>query len=1014
MKKEESFESIRIMTIDGSKIYREMNRMDGKNGLSFNNDRGNIDPDRFNGLIDSSLDTEKLSRVYSEHEECDGKFLINGNCTKAIINVTFDYSVKHYYVRNYYDKGKIQRQLYIKDGYNVDFDDLIDHVCVIEESGDKTLVAIEVANKNECSAEGYIHVENPIPNELLDDYFTYDSVTHRYLLKEKKKADGKKSVEDPVTTKTNIYKIRKWLYKNGFDVDGIHYVRYKRSAGSSREGHCLFIAEPLYKDMMEWSSCGLDAQTVTDQTSFQAYVSLSLSSIEKKIYIPKQSILLIRDQSSTFTDKVIRVVENGSNLDAACEETRIENIVWDGEALLDKSVFDEFGYSEKGMMLLRNRFFKTCAFNTNLQEWFKDNGITKPSQLNGYYSKTVRSIDDIKLVITESSLKYLKFRPEDVSLEEWFQKWIDNIYINKEESLFGVVKTDKPSGPMNNHMVWTNYQLLNTLALSQNDVDMLLKPSLDYLHKIQTDPMYLRYYSSLWVSDEFDEEVDDIVSNNYRQRLIIDIMRRTDRFERTKFYSDYRTDLCKSFKKKLKLGRILVNGGYHTLFGNGLEFLHAVIDKEYKVDKPLALADGEIYTKRFEDNEQLLCARSPHITMGNVFVAKNKYVAEYDKYFNLGVSRTIVCVNSIGSNIMQRLNGCDYDSDAMLITNNSILSSAAALHYNDFPVPVCDVKPSGKVKYTSSPDSLAELDVKLYENKIGEVVNLSQFLNSLYWDKLHNGADQDELDQLYLDICKLAVLSGMEIDKAKRIYSVSADIVLDDLRKYKEKYKKEHEDEIPKFFEFITEAKKGKQTKEQSDRTQTPGKDIKPKVSSDAKLYTAMSHIFDAVNFDNSKAPKKTRIPYIDLFEIGEKVKDENGTYAKRCKSIMEFFRDTQKEMKSINFMAKNNGRSEKALLKEKANMLLSSCMDKIEKTVDDPTLVYLLEKLDCEVSEFHALMLASMCYANNGYLMKKLKSPENEMYDLIAVETIPQDTDSSNIVMLFGYPHVIGRRHNH
>ncbi|MBR2293399.1 MAG: hypothetical protein IKA44_03725 [Clostridia bacterium] len=29
----------------------------------------------------------------------------------------------------------------------------------------------------------------------------------------------------------------------GFDIDGIHYVRYKRSAGSSRDGRCLFIAE---------------------------------------------------------------------------------------------------------------------------------------------------------------------------------------------------------------------------------------------------------------------------------------------------------------------------------------------------------------------------------------------------------------------------------------------------------------------------------------------------------------------------------------------------------------------------------------------------------------------------------------------------------------------------------------------------------------------------------------------------------------------------------------------------
>ena len=59
-----------------------------------------------------------------------------------------------------------------------------------------------------------------------------------------------------------------------------------------------------------------------------------------------------------------------------------------------------------------NRFFKTCAFNTNLQDWFFDNDIEYVSQLAGY--TTARDIKDVKLVITESSVKYLKFMPKDI------------------------------------------------------------------------------------------------------------------------------------------------------------------------------------------------------------------------------------------------------------------------------------------------------------------------------------------------------------------------------------------------------------------------------------------------------------------------------------------------------------------------------------------------------------------------------------------------------------------------
>jgi len=177
-------------------------------------------------------------------------------------------------------------------------------------------------------------------------------------------------------------KIREHLYLHGFDIDGIHYVRYKRSAGSSRDGRCLFIAEPLCQDMMEWSSCGLSSDTVSDQASWQAYIALTLSSIESTIRLPKKAILIIPDKVSRFKTTAVCVKEDKAlGLTAAEEETEIENVIWDGEALLDVSEFERAGYKEKGMMLLHNRFFKTCAFNTNLQDWFFDNDITQISQL---------------------------------------------------------------------------------------------------------------------------------------------------------------------------------------------------------------------------------------------------------------------------------------------------------------------------------------------------------------------------------------------------------------------------------------------------------------------------------------------------------------------------------------------------------------------------------------------------------------------------------------------------------
>ena len=161
----------------------------------------------------------------------------------------------------------------------------------------------------------------------------------------------------------NLKALRQHFYVNGFCLDGIHYVRYKRSAGSSREGKCLFIDERLYRHMTKWSECGLKPQK--DIASWESYRALSLSSIKGTIEIPLECILLVPDYKSTFTDEVISVEMRDGKLSAEQKSAQITNEIWDGESLLDESLFAG-NYADKHMLLLRNKFFKSCAFRTRL------------------------------------------------------------------------------------------------------------------------------------------------------------------------------------------------------------------------------------------------------------------------------------------------------------------------------------------------------------------------------------------------------------------------------------------------------------------------------------------------------------------------------------------------------------------------------------------------------------------------------------------------------------------------
>lgn len=579
-----------------------------------------------------------------------------------------------------------------------------------------------------------------------------------------------------------IKELRDHFYESGFYLGGVHYVRYKRSAGSSREGKCLFIDERLHKAMAKWSECGLKPQT--DLASWESYKALSLSSIKGTVDIPLDGILYVPDYKSTFAEEVVSVELQDGKLTAEQKQTEITNDIWDGESLLDESVFTG-SYADKHMLLLRNKFFKSCAFSTKLQKWIKDKNIMLDDLKSRGFVTLANDIKQIVMVTTPNSLKYLKFAGR--LSEKNIRKWADN-----SSNTFAVVKWDKSTKFFHGDMVQSSYQLLNTLNLTESQAEQLLQPSVDYISLIRKDVDFMRYhFTDAFAREKDGEERERPDGLAERADVIFMLMHKYPYFDETELYANFRDDVVRSLKNRLKCGHILLNGTNATLFGNGPELLKYIAGEEVTSE----LQKGQIRCQRFANKAKLLCARSPHITMGNLYCVENNLEGEIWDYFDLGES--IVCVNAIGENIQQRLNGCDYDSDTMLVTDDKLLVETAEKYRDFFKVPVCGIETAGKTEQT-----LAELDHDASENKIGEIVNLSQKLNSIIWDRINNGVSKESILPIYEDVCKLAVLSGIEIDKAKRTYNnVSVGRELIALRK---KYDKPN----PTFFKEIDEGKK--------------------------------------------------------------------------------------------------------------------------------------------------------------------------------------------------------------
>ncbi len=210
------YEFMRIIALDGSTIYRSQELTAMKNGK--------INSNTFSGVLDDSLETIKLREIYAKHEaEIGYPYLEEKAFCRAIVSVSFDYAIKQY---------EKQGRRYVLYGQTVTDEEMTDHVCIRTIDGEPTLVAIETPLNQDRQ---YAPVEQPLSAKLLGKYFVYDAEKREYKRSDK---------EMPSVVKKE--QIREHLYLHGFDIDGIHYVRYKRSAGSSRDGRCLFIAKQLY------------------------------------------------------------------------------------------------------------------------------------------------------------------------------------------------------------------------------------------------------------------------------------------------------------------------------------------------------------------------------------------------------------------------------------------------------------------------------------------------------------------------------------------------------------------------------------------------------------------------------------------------------------------------------------------------------------------------------------------------------------------------------------------------
>lgn len=555
--------------------------------------------------------------------------------------------------------------------------------------------------------------------------------------------------------KMSHQQIRNIFYTQGVDInyqthnkkgevikeEKIHYKMLYRTPGKAKKGSCMFINETLYDLAKDFLYMGIQLQEENSPIiEIGAYSSLITSSIVDKVQILPEQILVLKDVDSFFNTKVISVEtdENKHCKAIPIDSYQVKNTLFDGQALIDTSVFPEWG---EGYILLRHHFCKMAAFHSNIQKFMQDYfGETYETAIvKDMFGREIR-VKDIKLITTDNAMKWLKF---DISYEYWSE------YVRANNNMFGIVKTAHKSKL--GEVQRMSYQMIN--ALDMYIMPQVVKCSMDYIEKLKTnDDVFLDYLRD-----------NTNFSNDYE--VLIALVEQDRDFLRSEYFRDRKKNIIQSYVLNFKNGKIIQNADNLVIVGSPYAMLLHSVGEDVNKDCTFCLEEDTIqcWTERFKDGEYLAEFRSPFNSKNNMGYLHNVYHEYFDKYFKFG--KQIIAVNMIGTDFQDRNNGSDMDSDSIYTTNQKDIVKYAKHCYLNYPTIVNNI-PKEKNSYNYSLENFANIDNNLAAAQlaIGESSNLAQVCLTY----TYNYDDQKYKDY----VCILSVLAQVAIDNAKRRFDI--------------------------------------------------------------------------------------------------------------------------------------------------------------------------------------------------------------------------------------------------
>lgn len=550
-------------------------------------------------------------------------------------------------------------------------------------------------------------------------------------------------IDDIVNIKVVTKKEYKQIARDGFDLNGKHYVRFMVGSGQMRRNTVSFINEELYDYMQEHLMCGLDKKIKNiNLAKLSAYFALSFSSV---LWVREPKVCVIKDFDTVIPNQKLNFIykddEGKNQVKEIYKDLKLNSC--DGQGIISPEMAQNWAEDMHlnyvpCSFVVRTAFVKGNLVTFDFKEYARENGITKIKDRYG----TEYDIDDIDVLLSESQFKMAKY----------YSAWEGYLSYHHSYNLkWGVARYNKE---FDDEYVLTNYQYIQVLDLDREDIKGLVSYTTDWFKNICSgDKLYsLAYNIGIKNPEDSLSEIINSCGSAFTKAIVKNSKMLEDGYVQRKIYNSIKESI-----RQAKLGRIWVKGNYQFMISDPI----AQVRNALGLSPDGELQANEVYSNFWNERNvsgEVCLMRSPltHYSEINVErLAKTKEMEKWYKYIYSGVIYSIYDIATV------KHADSDFDGDIVCSTNNEYFLKGAMRN----EIPITYEKEMVPTQRVTLPNFI-RCDVKGLDTKVGQITNYSTSMIAML--PLFKGeGQQEQLQEMQKRIKLLREIQGAEIDKIK-------------------------------------------------------------------------------------------------------------------------------------------------------------------------------------------------------------------------------------------------------